>query len=72
VSERVAELVEELELDAAGRVYAELAMTLAERIDHSQRPAGLSKELRAVIATLTAGGRDADALLRRIFEASDD
>jgi hypothetical protein len=71
VSDCVSELVDGLELDAAGRVYAELALTLAERIDHAQRPAGLVRELRAVLATLTGGG-ERDALLGRIFGALDE
>lgn len=68
VTDRVAELVQALEpLDAEGRVYAELAETLADRIDASSRPAQLVRELRAVLMVLTSSRREGDALLQRLF-----
>lgn len=67
VEQRVSELVETLELDPAGCVHAELALTLGRRIDASQRPAQLVRELRAELAILTSSRSESDALLARIF-----
>jgi hypothetical protein len=72
VAERVSALVETLDLDPAKLVEAELALTIAKKIDFAEPmmiPA-LSKELRSVLASLTAGAPD--ALLARIFEGDGD
>jgi hypothetical protein len=72
VTEAVRELIGTLALDAVGGVTAELALTLAAKIDAAEEtmmiPA-LSRELRAVIATLTAEAPD--ALLAKILEGAD-
>ena len=69
VAARTRALLRSLELDAAGRVTGELALALAKQIDAvdgggAMMLPSLSKELRAVLATLAAS--EGDQLLARL------
>jgi hypothetical protein len=73
VTEAVRALIGTLALDAVGEVTAELALTLAAKIDTAEEtmmaPA-MSRELRAVVAELTAEAPD--RLLAKILEGADE
>ena len=74
---RVKELLDSLDpLDPLGRVAAELALVLADRVDFAstlgdvaqlQQIVPLSRELRSVLSDLTRREDVSDALLARIL-----
>lgn len=78
VLQAVTTLLESLDLDATGEAHAAIAGALAERLDASSGAnsgaqtaacAGIAKELRATIATLTAKVGDANDFVADLFDA---
>ena len=76
LTDRTRELLESLELSLRGRVAAELALLLADRLDYCstvgdvgqlQQLVPLSRELRAVLAEIAHDADPSEELLARIL-----
>ena len=80
VIDAVRMLVDGLELDAFGKANAEIALTLAGKLDAVREQGtgsaamaapALAKELRAVLATLMAGAAGVDEFVAGLFGGSE-